>query len=173
MALLLNRRSALVAGAALALVGAPHAQASGLPAPKGRVILTIDGKIGVHNRETRADFDREMLEAMEASKIVTNNPWQNGEITFEGVKLATLMRAVRASGQQAKVLALNDFATAIPMEDFEKLGVILAWKADGAYLQPSDKGPLFVIYPFKDNPDLRHKTYYDRSAWQVRRITVG
>ena len=35
-----------------------------------------------------------------------------------------------------------------------------------------DKGPLFVIYPFDEAPELNNETYYGRSAWQVKSIEV-
>jgi hypothetical protein len=35
-----------------------------------------------------------------------------------------------------------------------------------------DKGPLFVIYPFDAQPELRNAIYYSRSAWQLRSIEV-
>lgn len=171
MPVLFSRRHLL--GASLALAATHRADAAGLAPPAGKVILTIDGAIDVHNRPAAADFDRPMLEAMGISRIVTGNPWQTGDITFEGVRMDALLAAVGAKGSIAKVAALNDFTTEIPVEDFARYGVVLAWKANGAYLEPRDKGPLFVIYPFKENPALQKKTYYDRSAWQVRRITIG
>ena len=35
-----------------------------------------------------------------------------------------------------------------------------------------DKGPLFIIYPFDANPELKSQTYYSRSVWQVAKIVV-
>lgn len=36
-----------------------------------------------------------------------------------------------------------------------------------------DKGPLFLIYPFDDNPDLFDEVYFGRSVWQIAQIVVG
>ena len=36
----------------------------------------------------------------------------------------------------------------------------------------TDKGPLFIVYPFDSNPELKHQLFYSRSAWQLNRIVV-
>jgi hypothetical protein len=34
------------------------------------------------------------------------------------------------------------------------------------------KGPLFIVYPFDSKAELRSATYYERSAWQLKSLTV-
>jgi hypothetical protein len=58
------------------------------------------------------------------------------------------------------------------MEDFEKYNVILALKRDGEYMPVRDKGPLFVVYPYDSDPELRSQKFYSRSAWQVKSLIV-
>lgn len=91
---------------------------------------------------------------------------------FEGVSMDKLMKLVGATGERVMVVALNDYTTEIPMEDFGKFNVILAIKRNGEYMPVRDKGPLFVIYPYDSSPDLKTQTYYARSAWQVAKIIV-
>jgi hypothetical protein len=69
------------------------------------------------------------------------------------------MKHVAASGNTVQALALNDYSTDIPMEDFEKYNVILALKRDGEYMPVRDKGPLFVVYPYDSNPELRSQKF--------------
>ena len=90
----------------------------------------------------------------------------------EGVGMARLMDFVGATGSSITVKALNDYATDIPMEDFNKYPVILALKRDGAYMPIKDKGPLFIVYPYDSDPNLKHQRFYSRSAWQVGQIVV-
>jgi hypothetical protein len=148
------------------------AWAGPLPAPAEKPILTISGKISVTNKNGTAQFDRPMLENMGMETIETKTPWDEGKVKFEGVRLDKLMQQVGASGQRVSVVALNDYATEIPMEDFAKYKVILAIKRNGEYMPVRDKGPLFVIYPFDSDPDLQSQTYIARAAWQVARIDV-
>ena len=68
--------------------------------------------------------------------------------------------------------ALNDYSTDIPVEDFRKYEVLLALKRDGAYMPVKDKGPLFIVYPYDSDPELKHQRFYSRSAWQVARMVL-
>jgi len=147
--------------------------AGSLPAPKEKPILEITGSITSTNKEGAAVFDREMLESLGMETITTTTPWHKGQVTFEGVAMAKVMDLVGAKGKTVKALALNDYATQIPMEDFAKFGVILALKRDGEYMPVRDKGPLFIVYPYDSKPELKSQTYYGRSAWQVAKLIVN
>ncbi len=161
--------SALVAGLMMSPLGA---LAESLPTPKNKPILEIVGSIGTTNKEGVAVFDREMLESLGMETITTTTPWHKGQVTFEGVPMAKVMELVAAKGKTVKALALNDYVTQIPMEDFAKFGVILALKRDGEYMPVRDKGPLFIVYPYDSDPQLRHQRFYSRSAWQLARLVV-
>lgn len=146
--------------------------ASGLPKPQEKAILTISGKIGIHNEGDQARFDRPMLEALGIQSLVTSSPWYKGATRFEGVPMRTLLRAVEASGKSVLAVALNDYTTEIPIVDFEQYDVLLALKRDGAYMPVRDKGPLFIIYPFDSSPELQVQKFYGRSAWQLSQLIV-
>nr|WP_245265154.1 molybdopterin-dependent oxidoreductase [Microvirga flocculans] len=148
------------------------AYAAPLGTPTEKPILTITGKIGATNKDKAAQFDRAMLEALGLETIETTTPWHEGKVKFEGVSMNKLMKHVGATGERLIVVALNDYATEIPMEDFAKYKVILALKRDGEYMSVRDKGPLFIIYPYDADPDLKTQTYYARSAWQVAKFDV-
>ena len=163
--------TALVALLALAGSLVPTTAAT-LAMPKDKPILEIAGSIGTTNKEGAAVFDREMLESLGMVTITTTTPWHKGTVTFEGVPMAKVMELVGAKGKTVKALALNDYATQIPMEDFAKFGVILALKRDGEYMPVRDKGPLFIVYPYDSRPELKSQTYYGRSAWQLKRLEV-
>lgn len=138
-------------------------------ADENRVILTIDGKIeGSRARE----FTRAELERLGDATVRTSTPWHDGVQTFEGVPLDTVMQAVGAQGSKVLVVALNQYRTEIPLADFKEHKVLLAVKRGGQYMDIRDKGPLFIIYPFDQNANLKSERYYGRSAWQVRSMTV-
>jgi hypothetical protein len=154
------------------LVMANFAGAASLPEPTDKPILTVTGRITVTNKEGTAQFDRAMLEALGETSFSTNTPWYKGPVKFEGVPLAKLMDAVGATGESIVSVALDDYSAEMPMEDVREKGVILALKRDGEYITVRDKGPLFLVYPFDSDPDLRAQKYYSRSVWQVARIEV-
>ena len=68
--------------------------------------------------------------------------------------------------------ALNDYETRIPVSDFMQFNVLLAIKRNGHYMPVSDKGPLFIVYPYDSNPELKTQKYYSRSAWQLASLEV-
>ena len=146
--------------------------AESLHAPAGKVILAISGKIKNANHGEVAEFDRDMIEAIGTQTIRTVTPWYTGVMTFEGVPMAKLLETVGAYGTDVTALALNDYATTIPISDFTTYGVILALKRNGNYMPVSDKGPLFIVYPFDSNTELQQQKYYSRAAWQVARLVV-
>jgi hypothetical protein len=133
------------------------------------VVLTVDGHI---NGGAAQDYSLQQLEALGLATIETSTPWHNGKVRFEGVPLRRLMEHIGASGKTATVLALNNYRTQIPVSDFTSYPVILAMRKDGAYMPISEKGPLFIIYPFDASQELKSELFYSRSAWQVRKITI-
>ncbi|MCI0753061.1 molybdopterin-dependent oxidoreductase [Teichococcus vastitatis] len=161
------------AKAALAGVVARPATAAVLAAPTQKPILTISGKINVRNKGETAQFDRAMLESLGMTSFETTTPWYQGTARFDGVRMDRLMETVGAFGERVLAYALNDYSTELPISDFRKYNVLLALKRDGAYMPVRDKGPLFIIYPFDSDPELKHQRFYSRSAWQLARLTVS
>ncbi|WP_273793463.1 oxidoreductase [Brucella anthropi] len=148
------------------------AVAEPLAKPTGKPILVISGNISNTNVDDTAQFDRDMLEAIGLVTVETTNPWYDGRVRFEGVLMDKLMTLVGAKGTNVTAVALNDYVSKLPMEDFTKFNVILAMKRDGNYMPVRDKGPLFIIYPYDSDPQLQTQTYYTRSAWQVAKLIV-
>ncbi|MBX2805135.1 MAG: oxidoreductase [Hyphomicrobiales bacterium] len=148
------------------LCAAPISYAQNLDA----VALTIDGEIA---GDGPRNFSISELEALGSVTIETETPWHDGKVKFEGVPLDRLMEHIGASGKTAFVIALNNYRTEVPISDFSKYPVILAIKKDGIYMPVSDKGPLFIIYPYDSYDELNSELYYSRSAWQVRSITIN
>jgi hypothetical protein len=165
-------RFTLLAGAALALFACTPALADALAKPTGKVVLEVSGKIANTNDGATADFDMEMLNALAGRTIVTHTPWYDGARSFNGPLGSALLEAVGASGGTLKVTALNDYVTEIPVSDFLDHAAILATTLDGEPMSVREKGPIFIIYPFDEQPALNNETYYGRSAWQVKSIEV-
>jgi hypothetical protein len=148
------------------------AVAETMPAPKDPVILTVTGKITNRNSAQGAAFDAAMLQALPSRVTVTNTPWYPEKTAFEGPVGAAMLDLVGANGTMLRVTALNDYVVEIPVADLRKWPVILATKIDGKLISVREKGPIFVIYPFDQEPSLYNELYFGRSAWQVRTIEV-
>ncbi len=151
-------------------VASPRAET--LPTPKERPILTVSGKIRNFNADNTALFDRAMLEALGMNSFETHTPWYDQAARFEGPLMIKVLEAVGAYGDRVQALAINDYATEIPISDFSRFGTILAMKRDGVYLNVREKGPLFVVYPYDSDSELKQQKYYGRSAWQVAQLII-
>jgi hypothetical protein len=138
----------------------------------GPVVLKINGKIGTKNTTGGAVFDDALLDALPQKSFVTETPWTKGLVKFTGPLLSDVLNAVNASGTNIKAIALNDYKVNIPVEDARKYGVILARQMDGKMLAVRDKGPLFVMYPFEQFPEIKSSIYFSRCIWQLQSISI-
>lgn len=155
-------------------LGVTAAKSADLESPHGPIILTVTGQIQNKNSEDVALFDKAMLEKITSGKIVTETRWHDGVNTFEGPTGKAFLEAIGVldPALSLKVTALNDYAISIPARDFFEKGLILAMKLNGKHMSVREKGPLFVMYPFSDNPALQKEQYYSRSIWQIKSIHV-
>jgi hypothetical protein len=168
MARILNRFAFLI----VLLLGISVAQAGELAAPTGKVILTVTGKVKNTNGDGVSRFDRAMLESLGVVTLRTSTHWTEGVVEFEGIPARRLLEAVGAEGKTMKALAINDYAVEIPVSDFLDNGVLLALKMDGKYMRVRDKGPIWIVYPIDQNPELDTKAIRDRWIWQLKRLDI-
>jgi len=131
-------------------------------------ILTLRGAVA--NGE--ASFDRAALRALGMVDVRTRTEWTEGRPVFSGPRLAAVLDAAQADGERLRAVALNDYAVEIPIEDARRFDVILALEQDGAPLSVRMKGPIWVIYPWDDDPALDDPIYNSRSIWQLKAIDV-
>ncbi|MDR9438787.1 MAG: molybdopterin-dependent oxidoreductase [Halomonas sp.] len=148
------------------------ALASPLPVPSGKVLLTLSGDIVHANVGDEAHFDRAMLEALPGRVIETHTPWHRGVGRYEGPLVRALLETVGADVEQLRIRALNHYEAEVPVSDFRRHDVILAMTRDGEPLTIREYGPLFVLYPFDDHPELLTEAIRFRSVWHVERIIV-
>lgn len=170
MSSVLSRRQWLrtLALAGLGAGGSAHA----LDKPAGPVVLTLSGRVRSPNDGNRAQFDMAMLERLPQTSFTTRTPWYAQARKFTGPLLRDVLAAAGASGTMLKAVALNDYWVEIPFEDAARHDVIVARLLDDKPMAVRDKGPLFMVYPFDAQPELRNPVYYSRSAWQLRTIEV-
>lgn len=147
--------------------------AAPLSAPTGNVLLTIAGNIDHTNVGDEAHFDRAMLDALPGNVIETNTPWHRGAGRYEGPLIRVLLETVGAGdAEQICIRALNHYEAEMPASDWKRHDVILAMSRDGEPLSIREYGPLFVLYPFDDHPELLTEAIRFRSVWHVERIIV-
>ncbi|NQZ29695.1 MAG: hypothetical protein HRU06_00370 [Oceanospirillaceae bacterium] len=137
------------------------------------MILTISGKLENTNSEHGAQFDLNMLLALQQTVINTNTPWTKGMTKFEGPTLKELLKHVGAIPEEVMATALNGYRIKLPIVDINNYPMIIALKRDDEVLSVRTKGPIWVIYPWSENPEIRDNLYYTRSIWQLQQLDIN
>jgi hypothetical protein len=148
------------------------ARADGLMEPQGPVVLTVFGNITHTNGDGVAQFDLDMLAALEQRSTTASTPWFDGPRDFDGPLAAAILDAVGAQGSMMRVIALNDYSANVPIDDARTFPVVFATHLNDKVMSVRDKGPLFLIYPFDEFPELFNEVYFGRSVWQITQIEV-
>ncbi|WP_386684837.1 hypothetical protein [Loktanella sp. R86503] len=127
----------------------------------------------VTNGEETKSYKFEDLLAFEQETVETTNDYVDELTTFQGPSLQSLLEASDIDRDaEIQLSAINDFTISVPAEDAFLYGVILALLRDGEEMSVRDKGPIWVIYPMDDNPELRDDLYNGRLVWQLKSIAV-
>ncbi|MDF3362788.1 molybdopterin-dependent oxidoreductase [Sulfitobacter sp. Ks41] len=126
------------------------------------------------------DFTLEQLQTLPQTTVVTANDYVEPSAVFQGPLLRTVLEALEIDKDaelkmidaELKMIALNDFTSTVPASDAFDYDVIMAVLRDGELMTVRNKGPIWVIYPMDDNPELRSDIYNDRLVWQLKEIAV-
>ena len=154
----------------VAMSMASGVQAHELGVPENDVVLTASGELDVTNVDNTAQFDMDMLMALDSTIIETSTIWTDGVQEFEGVQLHVLLERLGVTSGTILATAINDYTIEIPVEDAVVDGPMIAYKLNKEFMSVRDKGPLWVVYPYDDNTDYRSEVTYSRSIWQLDRI---
>jgi hypothetical protein len=127
----------------------------------------------VTNSETSATYTLDELLAMPQITILTKNDYVEDLTTFQGPRLRSVLNNMDIDHTATlKMVALNDYVSEVPASDAFTYDVILAVLRDGEVMSVRDKGPIWVIYPMQDNPELQGEILNGRLVWQLKSISV-
>ena len=171
MRLFMHARQLVFFFTAISLMASP-ANASDLAKPEGEILLTVSGNISTKNHTDGAAFDLQMLEAMPVTTFVTETPWTEGPNKFSGVRLKYLLETVGAKSKSMKMTAEDGYIFELDMGFDDKYPVIIAYKKNDDYMSLRELGPLWVMLPFDDFPELQTETYRAASVWQLTRLEI-
>ncbi len=147
---------------------------SAIPAPKGDVILTIEGKIGQANANGKLQFDLATLESLGTVQYEVDDPNLKKKVVYTGVLMSQVLKAANIASDSTTLTlkALDDYSTDMKVADANKYPILIATKADGAYMTVDKYGPLSTIIPYGYFPELDHDTYDALWVWSLADITV-
>ena len=112
------------------------------------------------------------LDELAQVEFETSTIWTDGILLFSGVPLTALLEHMDADGRVVELVALNDYAITIPIDELEDTTPIVATRIDGEIMSVRDKGPFWVVYPYDSDPKYRTDVVYARSIWQLNRLNV-
>lgn len=134
------------------------------PALADDPLLTVVGPDGTQT------YDETALQAFGPVSFATSTIWTEGQPTFTGVPLQTILTDAGIDQGTVSAVAINDYAVQIPVDEVTADYPIVAFQQDGQAMSVRDKGPLWVIYPYDSDPALQSEVTYARSIWQLVRI---
>ncbi|WP_237213407.1 molybdopterin-dependent oxidoreductase [Falsiroseomonas oryziterrae] len=159
----MQRRSLLAATAAGLSLPAPRPAAA-----DERIVLSVTGAVA-----RAAEFTLAGLEALGQVELRTRTAWTGPALRhFAGVPLARLLDQVGARGTVLHAVALNDYAISAPIPELLRHEAFLAMREDGAPMRIRDRGPVWLIFPWSQRPELDVPTVRERAIWQLRRIEI-
>lgn len=144
-----------------------------LPKPSGAVILTVDGQIALSNTlDGKAVFDLAMLQALPKTAFTTTTIWTDGPQAFEGVRIADLLARLGSTGNEIRAFAANDYEIRFPTIDATEHDALIAYRLNGGDLPVTNKGPLWIVYPFDRDPSLQAERFQGESVWNLETLTL-
>ncbi len=117
------------------------------------------------------------LQAIDATALRTATPWTEGAQQFVGVTGRALLAALRQRGMagrpdQIVAVANNDYSIVLPVADFDREELLIAYLRNGAALPVRDKGPLWIVFPFDGDAKYRTNTYKSYAIWGLVRLEL-
>ncbi|MEP2783069.1 MAG: oxidoreductase [Pseudoruegeria sp.] len=137
----------------------------------GQDMMTLQVTAGSSNAVS-TDLSIENLDALDQVEFETSTIWTDGISTYSGVSLKALLNHLGITGNTIQMVALNDYAVAIPFADLNDDAPIVATRMDGKLMSVRDKGPYWVVYPYDLDLKYQNETAYSRSIWQLNRLKV-
>ena len=131
-------------------------------------VLTFSGKVpGGAVTLTRDEIAK--LPQHELTEQPTSFP---AALTFKGPLLADVLTLAGATGGDITLSAADDYKVDITADEMKAHNPILAIEKDGVRMAPDDFGPFFVMWPFKEKPEIDNEAFQAKAIWSVVKIEV-
>jgi len=135
------------------------------------IVLNVTGNLEGQKSDS-VELDLASLTKLESTTFKTNQPWTNEAKQYTGVRISTLLEHVGAGSAEFEAIAGNEYQFILRNIDFEKYPIILAYKIDDKFLEVRDLGPLLIVFPFDDYPELLNETTKAASVWQLTEMRI-
>jgi len=131
--------------------------------------LTLKSAIsGAEITMTKAEFM-----ALDQMTLNTSNEFVDEVTAFDGPLARDVVALLGGvPGDTVELTAINDYSIEVPVSDFFDYDVIFAHTVGGVQLSPRDKGPIWVVYPMSDFPELAAANFNARLIWQLVKVEI-
>lgn len=130
------------------------------------VLLTLESASG-----QRISLTREELESLPQTTFTTSTPWTKGIHSYQGPKLNLIIDKLSQPLNGIRIYALNGYSYDIGIKDLQKYPFVLALQQDSKNMTLRNKGPLWILVPFDQNPKfISDEKLLNQSVWQVNKI---
>ena len=135
------------------------------------VLLTIRGNIE-GPADKVVELDRETLTSFESTSIIATVPWLKSPTQFTGVRINTLLKSIGAKSNHFEAIAADDYNFTLRDLDFDKYPIIIAYEKDGEPLDARKLGPLLIMFPFDDFPELATERNQASAVWHLVEMKI-
>ena len=153
--------------AALAIMSSGHTLAGNMPPLTDKVLLKITGDLEFPNAGDEVHLDMAMLQSLPVTSITTHSPWNEELQHFEGVRINVLLDAIGARSSQFIAKGLDGYRFKVSKLDLDRYPIIIAYRQNGRRISVRELGPLRIVMPFDDFPELLTQKNQSRSVWQL------
>lgn len=136
------------------------------------VLLTIEGDID-GQKNNIVELDLEALLMLEATTFISEAPWTTEPTEYTGVRISTLLNYIGAESTQFEAVASNDYKYTLSDIDFETYPIVIAYKINGEFPDARQLGPLLIMFPFDDYPELRTEKNEAAAVWQLTDLRLN
>jgi hypothetical protein len=131
-------------------------------------VLTLTGKVP-NGQVTLTRDEIAKLPQRELSEQPTSFP---AAIVFKGPSLSDVLKLAGATGGDITLTAVDDYKVDIRADEMAKYNPLLAIEKDGVRMAADDFGPFFVMWPFKEKPEIDNEAFQAKAIWSVVTIEV-
>jgi hypothetical protein len=152
------------------------ASASSLAAPNAcpnDALLAITGLVKGNGPDGAYKFSEQDFLKLNPTTLTTATAW-TPKSEFVGPELSTVLAAAGASGKakEMRFYAIDAYEITIPMTDIAKYRPVMAHTQNGTRLQIVTRGPVFLVYPRDQYPELTAIKGQAQFVWMVCKIDL-
>ncbi|MBO0213397.1 molybdopterin-dependent oxidoreductase [Vibrio sp. Vb2880] len=115
----------------------------------------------------------QLQSALPVNAFTTHVPWLTEPHTFTGFTLTDLLKYLKVeNAESVSLIALNDYAANIAIDDVQQYNPIVAYFLDGKPMRVRDKGPFWLVYNLSAYPQIDEPMHYTQMVWQIKEILI-